>query len=178
MASNDDELQRWTNTNIDALKHQKAICFLVAGLSPDETAKELGIAKRTLERWFKYPEFNQNLTKAIRHIHAAGFAKAVLYSERALDTLMTIIDDLDAPTKYRLEAIRILFEHTARGVRAASGQPGELLQKMKHQSSLFELHEYVKSGSRILGSAASEKLAFDNSQAIWAELYPDENYPD
>ncbi|MBW4450069.1 MAG: helix-turn-helix domain-containing protein [Spirirestis rafaelensis WJT71-NPBG6] len=115
IAQNEEGLQRWQNTNIDVLKHQKAICFLVAGLSIDDTAKELGVSTRTLERWFKHPEFNQNLGLAIKHVYVSSFAKAVGYVDESMNVLMGIIRDESTLTRHRIDAIKLLLDFTAKG---------------------------------------------------------------
>ncbi|MBW4450019.1 MAG: hypothetical protein KME38_25070 [Spirirestis rafaelensis WJT71-NPBG6] len=182
MSAQNDGLQRWQNTNIDVLKHQKAICFLVAGVPLDETAKELGISTRTLERWFKHPEFNQNLALAIKHVYVSSFAKAVGYVDESMSVLMQIIKDENTPTRNRIDAIKLLLDFTAKGYQ-------EIFKNQSHTEE-NQISSSIKKELRVLNEGlllnqtaqgyprqVAEEIIDKSSRKVWAELYPDEPYP-
>jgi hypothetical protein len=174
-----DELQKWQNTNIDVLKHQKAICLLISGHSVTEICKELSVSNRTLQRWFNYPEFNQNLSKAIRFVFQSSLAKAAIYADKALDLLMEIAESKDEPTRYRLQAIAQITDIAFKaGLHEERTELSEIESKMNYEKKLLSSYGSVRMLSNDIGKDISQPLLLDNQRAIWEELYPDTPYPD
>ena len=179
MPDNSDELQKWQNTNIDVLTHQKAICLLISGHSTGETCKQLGISQRTLQRWFTYPEFNQNLSKAIRFVFQSSLAKAAIYANKALDLLMEIAENKEEPTKYRLQAIVQITDIAFKaGLHEERSELNEVQQKFWRQTNLLSNYNSVRRHSDDIGRDLKEPLLLDNQRALWAELFPDTPYPE
>ena len=184
MASNNQEnyeyeFQQWRLNKLNDLKYHRAICMMICGASLDEVAKQLGMSKRNVQRFFESPDFNENLTRAIHLTFKSSLSKAALYADRALDILIEISEDDSQPTKYRLQAIRELFN-----VSLSAGlngmPPSDLEARLHTEGKLLSHYNTVKSLGGDIHSQGLPvaKLNIENQRAIWLELYPDEPFPD
>jgi hypothetical protein len=182
IAQNEEGLQQWQNTNLDAIKHQKAICLLVTGVPIKDICKDLGISLRTLERWFTNPEFNQNLSRAIRHVYISCFAKAATNVDRSLAVLMEIIDNPDTPTKFRLDAIKLMLDFTAKGYteifKNIEEEPPEFVNNIRKEVKLLINGTSMTNAATSYPKPMAEAIISKVSRSVWEELYPGEEYPE
>lgn len=169
------EYRQWKGNKLQELRYHRAICMLVSGVDIGEVAKELKVSKRTVERFFNSPEFNENFTKAIQVTFKSALSKAALYADRALELLTEIAEDINQPTKYRLQAISTLFEVS---LNAGLANPGksELVDDFKQQSQLITTYNAVKQFG-VNSGLPMDAINLSNQRAIWNELYPDEPFP-
>lgn len=174
------DYQQWKGNKLQELKYHRAICMMICGANLGDVAKELGTTKRTVQRYFNSPEFNDNLTRAIQITFKNALSRASLFADRAVQILIEIAEDINQPTKYRLQAISQITDIC---FKAELQQPTRERQpdvddRMYHQTKLLSSYNTVKSlGREIENSSISDRLNEENQKGIWSELYPDEPYP-
>lgn len=182
VSSNEEyEFQQWRLNKLNDLKYHRAICMMICGSSIDAVAKEFGMSKRNVQRFFDSQQFNENLTRAIQVTFKSSLSKAALFADRALDILKEIAEDKEQPTKYRLQAVREIFNVAFRAnLDGNVQQHSELEQRLHREASLLSHYNTVRSlgeESKLKGLPAA-KLNIENQRAIWYELYPNEPFPD
>ena len=89
---------------------EKAIAALLKFPSIPEAAKSVGIADRTLFRWLKNEDFQEDYRKAKREVidHAISQVQTVISS--AVQTLKDIMINNEAPPSARVSAARTIIE--------------------------------------------------------------------
>lgn len=182
MARNDDtesEFQQWRLNKLNDLKYHRAVTMMICGCSLDEVAKQLGMSKRSVQRFFESPDFNENLTRAIQLTFKLSLSKAALFAERAIEILIEISEDPAQPTKYRLQAIRELF-NVCLSAGLNGTPPTDLEARLHTEGKLLSHYNTVRSlgGDLHAQGLPVAKLNIENQRAIWMELYPDEPFPD
>lgn len=177
--------EQWKTNKLVSLRYHKAICMLAAGIPSKEVAKQIGVSERALQRWFKDDaQFNQSLKYAIGVCFKSALANAAQYSNRAVEVLIEIIEDVSQPVRYRLQAIQILFQfqHSAGSNKVQenpqllqSQEQIELLNSFRQiQQTLFS----IKSGEIQKQDMIPAYTDLTNIRELWATLYPDQPYPE
>ena len=175
----ESEFQSWKGNKIQELKYHRAICMMICGADLGEVAKELNTTKRTIQRYFNSPEFNENLTRAIHLTFKKALSRAALYADRAVELLIEIAEDKDTPTKYRLQAIQQISDMCFKArMEYSINTPNPTKQRMYEQQSLLSSYSVVKVAGEGIEKRFSAKMNDDNQRAIWNELYPNEPYPE
>jgi hypothetical protein len=91
-------------------KQEKVIGLLISEPSIHEAAKVAGIGDRTIFRWLKEGAFN----RAYREARSAAVRQAVGQIQaamgRAVQTLVSIMEDVEAPASSRVAAARTMIE--------------------------------------------------------------------
>jgi predicted transcriptional regulator len=98
---------------IDSAK-TRALLMLVAGRKIEEIAIELSVTTRTIHNWKKDPEFQKYYKDALRQILDGAVAELALYSQKASQELINIINDPDVPAKIKISAISCLFSNLSK----------------------------------------------------------------
>lgn len=99
------------------ITHRKeaAIAGLLAHESVRAAAESAGVNERTLFRWLQEPGFSE----AYRRAREESLRQAVSVLQRAMtravETLLQIMDNDEAPTGSRVSAARTVLEHGFRG---------------------------------------------------------------
>lgn len=89
----------------------EALVLLAAGYTDDEVAEKTVVAKSTIIRWKKSPEFERLLKQAqLKYIDSA-LAELVKGAKEAVQELNNIITDSDVPSRTKVSAISVLLSH-------------------------------------------------------------------
>lgn len=176
------EFQQWKGNKLQELKYHRAVCMMICGYTIKDVAKELNASQKTVERFFNNPEFNDNLTRAMQLTFRKALSKAALYADRAMDLLLEIAEDINQPTKYRLQAISqindVCFKGKLDDCIDVDAKPQSATFKMNNQQNLLSMQQSVNYYAGLTGNAEIQnKLNKENTLLIWNELYPDEPYP-
>lgn len=101
----------------------RLLAALAAGATGEEAAKVARVSASTVDRRLRDPVFRAELG----HIRARSLARAAdgLASAaiRAVATLASVLDDLEAPTAARITAARAILDHAGRFEWAAREEP-------------------------------------------------------
>lgn len=179
-SANDDEFRfkHWRENKLNTLKFNRIICLLICGQPVSAIAKEIGISTRTIERYFADNGFNENLTTAINLTFKKGLAEAALFADKAVQILIEISEDNTQSPKYRLQAIALLFKVCA-DVRLRQSYEETAQAKLDKQHRLLmsmrSINALIEPNSKGLPAG---KIEIENQKLIWAELYPNEPFPD
>ncbi|HEY9892157.1 MAG TPA: helix-turn-helix domain-containing protein [Candidatus Sericytochromatia bacterium] len=106
-------------------KQLEAIAGISRGLTPSQIGKALGISSRTIERWWKLPEFVATLTQIqseVSHRVKVELVEDVTsissrienLASKSLDCLEQIIDNPEARNGDRIQAAKLLLNEWQR----------------------------------------------------------------
>lgn len=101
-------------------KQLEAIAGISRGLTPSQIGKALGISSRTIERWWKLPEFVATLTQIQSEVShrvrvevvedvASISSRLENLASKSFNYLEEIVDDEEARTSDRLQAAKVLI---------------------------------------------------------------------
>jgi AraC-like DNA-binding protein len=169
-----EEYVQWRQNKLNDLKYHRAVCMMICGANLEEVAKELGMSKRNVQRFFEAPEFNENLTRAIQLTFKSSLSKAAVYADKALDLLIDIAEDVSTPVRYRLTAIHQIFEICFRANLQESKEE-TTADRISLGTKLLSSYNAVKSLSTDL--SFKNRLNIENEKLVWTELYPNEPFP-
>lgn len=101
-------------------RHERAICALLTAPTMAAAAIGAGISETTLYRWLRDTAFSDKYREA--RLQAVQHAQARLSAacSVAVDTLLAIMQDPEAPTTCRVSAARSVLELAIKGERAES----------------------------------------------------------
>ncbi len=91
-------------------RKDRAIIALLKHGSKEKAAKEAGVHPATLWRWQKDPDFQQALRDGRREAFSQSVARLQQASTTAVETLLGIMTDQDAPSGSRVRAAQCVFE--------------------------------------------------------------------
>lgn len=169
--------EHWKTNKLISLQYNRAICMLAAGYQPKEVAESLGVSERSIQRWLKDEKFNVSLKYAIGICFQGALANASQYTNRAVELLIEISEDKSAPFKYRLEAIRILFNFCLKANIQTQENPdlhaaNERINLLYNFSTVQSLLLQQKSFSLPPSPLST------TTKSLWTRLYPNEPYPE
>jgi transcriptional regulator with XRE-family HTH domain len=120
----------------------EALVLLAAGYTDEEVAAKTVVAKSTIARWRKSPEFERLLKQAqLKYIDSA-LAELVKGAKEAVKELNNIITDPDVPSRTKVSAISVLLTHI---VKMREMDLEERLERIEvildgnHQSEIAEI---------------------------------------
>ena len=178
METPEENYEIWKTNKLQSLNYNRAICLIASGHDFKEVSKFLGVSVRTLQRWYSQEEFKVNLKYAVGMTLTAALANASCYANRAIDLLKDMAEDLNCPYKYRLQAIRLIFQFSSREIPQDDNIP-----QTPHQEYLEKLRMFAQAKDLLAVSRQyqlpdlSQTKAVENIE-IWQKIFPDEPYPD
>ncbi len=91
-------------------KMEQAIAALLRCNSTDEAADAIGVAKSTLLRWMKQPEFDAAYLQARREVIFQSGARLQQACNAAVTTLLKVMADGKTPAATRVRAAQLVLE--------------------------------------------------------------------
>jgi len=169
--------EHWKTNKLISLQYNRAVCMLAAGYQPKDVAESLAVSERSIQRWMKDEKFNHSLKYAIGVCFSGALANASQYINRAVELLIEISEDKSAPFKFRLEAMRILFNFCLKANVQAQENPD--LHAVDEQLSLLHNFSTVQSLVAQQKSFSLPPAPLSTStRSLWTRLYPNEPYPE
>jgi hypothetical protein len=98
------------NYEIIESKYIEAVIMTALGHSIQEIADQYDVNYRTIQNWQKRPDFQELVKKCTVELFHKSISIISLGSERAAKELVKIIEDPEASSKTRLQAIKLLFD--------------------------------------------------------------------
>lgn len=162
---------------LDQLNYYKAICLYAGGYSKKEIIERLKISDRTLQHWFQKDEFKSCLNNAIAIVFKSIIAKSISYANENIDILQAIARDSDTPSKYRISAIRtifdIIFQSESHLLKFENPAQKQLDEKIDLIGSYIKLQDVIS----VRDINAVETSSELKSQMVWREFFPDADIP-
>lgn len=176
MTNSDDNsyYEIWKTNKLQSLNYNRAICLLASGQDIREISKCLGVSVRTIQRWYTQPDFKVNLKRAVEITLTAALANASCYANRAIELLKNMAEDINCPYKYRLQAIRLIFQFSNREVPNDADSAQEYMGKLR----IFSQAKDLLAISRQYELPALTPTKAEENIELWAEIFPEEPYPD
>jgi len=97
-------------------KHEQAITALLTQPTIGKAAGEVGINEVTLWRWMKIPDFIEAYREVKSQAVSQAIAKLQQASGEAVETLRTIMTDIESPTPSRVTAAKSIIEMALKAV--------------------------------------------------------------
>lgn len=94
---------------------EKAIAALITHNSIPAAAKSVGIGEVTLWRWLRIDHFKSAYQRARCQIVSQAVAKLQSNLTKAIDTLLEIAEDSEAPASARVTASRAIIDQALKG---------------------------------------------------------------
>lgn len=91
-------------------KHEQAITSLLTSPTICKAAEGSGISEATLYRWLKLPEFMEVYREVKSQAVSQAIGKLQQASGEAVETLRTIMMDIESPTPSRVTAAKSIIE--------------------------------------------------------------------
>ena len=95
---------------------EKAIAALISYPSIPAAAESIGINEVTLWRWLKVPKFKSAYRKACHQVVSQAIARLQANLSKAIDTLLDVAEDEEAPASSRVAAARAILDQSLRAV--------------------------------------------------------------
>jgi len=96
-------------------KKEQAIAALLNHRNPEEAARAVGIAPKTLKRWMRLPEFQAEYLQARREAVLQAVARIQQNCAAAASVLLKLMADASTPASVRVRAADSVLE---RGVKS------------------------------------------------------------
>jgi predicted TPR repeat methyltransferase len=96
-------------------KKEQAIAALLTQRNPEEAARAVGIAPKTLKRWMRLPEFQTEYLEARREAVLQAVARIQQNCTAAASVLLKLMADTNTPASVRVRAADSVLE---RGVKS------------------------------------------------------------
>ena len=176
----DDFFQKWKTNKLASLKYNRAICMLASGYTPAQVAKHLGVTQRAVQQWFHNSDFNESLRFAIGITLKSALAKAAEFADEGIQILIDIARDKDTPPRYRIDAIKLVFEVL---LKANSHTINENLE-ISHLTDELNLLNHHASIKNLLESQGSNRFLpqprtpLEKMRTLWQIMYPDKPFPE
>ena len=97
-------------------KKEEAIAAVLTQRNMDEAARAVGVAPKTLLRWFQIPEFQTAYRKARRDAHGQSIARLQQATGAAVSTLLKVMIDPSTPASTRVRAADSVLDHSAKAL--------------------------------------------------------------
>jgi hypothetical protein len=97
-------------------KQEAAIAALLIHRNVDEAAKAAGVGYKTLLRWLKLNDFQDDYRQARRDAFGQSIARLQQASSAAASTMMKILVDPNTPASVRLRAADGILSHAAKAI--------------------------------------------------------------
>ena len=97
-------------------KHERAICALLTAPTVAEAAVGAGVSEGTLYRWLRDKSFAEAFRDARREAVRQATARLQSACCVAVDTLLAVMSDTEAPATCRVNAARNVLELALRAV--------------------------------------------------------------
>jgi len=97
-------------------KKEEAIAALLTQRNMEEAARTVGVATKTLLRWFQIPEFQAAYRKARRDAHAQSIARLQQATSAAVSTLLKVMVDPSTPPATKVRAADSVLDHSAKAI--------------------------------------------------------------
>jgi transposase-like protein len=91
-------------------KKEQAIAALLSQSSIGSAAKKVGIGEKTLFRWLRLDDFQQEYKNARRQVIDQTIAQIQTVMSEAVQTLLNIMSDGAAPASAKVSAARALLD--------------------------------------------------------------------
>jgi hypothetical protein len=104
------------HNNAGESRKDRAIEALLKYGTKEKAAQEVGIHPATLWRWQKDPKFQQALRERRREAFSQTVSRLQLASTTAVDTLLAIMADQEAPAGSRVRAAQCVVELSHRSL--------------------------------------------------------------
>jgi hypothetical protein len=95
---------------------EQAVDALLSHGTIEEAAGAAGVGYETLVSWLKIPEFRTDYREARRAAFGQSIMRLQQASGAAVDTLLRIMEDPEAPAACRLRAAESVLQHAADGI--------------------------------------------------------------
>ena len=95
---------------------EKAIAALITCNSIPAAAESIGIGEVTLWRWLKIEKFKAAFREARYEVVTQAIVKLQTNLTKAIDTLMEIAEDCEAPASARVTAARTIIDQSLRAI--------------------------------------------------------------
>ena len=92
----------------------KACGALLDGLTIESASKIAGCSSMSIDRWIKIPAFQNLLNEGKRAGFAVATTKLARGSSQAVDTLLTIMNDLDVSPSVRVRASEAILSNAVK----------------------------------------------------------------
>ncbi len=158
--------------------------MFASGYTKKEILSSLKISDRTLQHWFQKDTFRDTLSQAIGIVFRGVLSKAATFSSEALDILIDISRDKDTPTKYRIQAIQLIFDILLKSGASNTLEDNTVREnqnKVDRIASYVQLREVIDMANQDSDNFSlmpSEDEKADRAKIVWAKLFPDEEFPD
>lgn len=97
-------------------KREVAIAALLSHPSIPAAAKSIGVAEKTLWRWLQRNDFYEAYLQARRQVVQQVISNVQNSMNKAVDTLLAVMDDLDSPASSKVQAARAIIDVAIKGV--------------------------------------------------------------
>jgi hypothetical protein len=97
-------------------KWDRAILALLQGETREKAAEATGVDPATLYRWQKDPEFQKAQLEARREVFGRATGRLQQASNTAVDTLIRILTDADAPVTGVVQAAKCVLDQSRKGL--------------------------------------------------------------
>jgi hypothetical protein len=97
-------------------KKEEAIAALIVHRSPEEAARAIGIAHKTLLRWLKDPEFDTEFRAARRATYSQAVARLQQGAPAAVSTLLKVMLDQNMAASTKVRASECTLNHAAKAI--------------------------------------------------------------
>ena len=95
---------------------EKAIAALISCPTIPEAAVSIGIGEATLFRWLKNPRFKASYRRARHQVVSLAIGHLQTKITKAIDTLLEVAGDKEAPSSARVAAARAIVDQSLRAV--------------------------------------------------------------
>lgn len=98
-------------------KKETAIAALLQQPNVADAAKQAGVGHRTLTRWLNSnPEFQAAYKEAKKQVVQGAIDQIRLACQEAVQVLQSIMSDVDAPSRSRVSAAKVILETAMRSI--------------------------------------------------------------
>ena len=97
-------------------RQDRILLALVEHPTLERAAAALGMSPVTLWRWLQKPEFAETLRKARRETFSQSLARLQHAANAAVNTLLRVMTDREAPAASRVRAADVVLQATVRGM--------------------------------------------------------------
>jgi uncharacterized protein (UPF0147 family) len=179
MTNNSDDnsyYELWKTNKLQSLNYNRAICLLASGHDIKEISKYLGVSVRTIQRWYQQSDFKVNMKRAVELTLTAALANASCYANRAIDLLKDMAEDVNCPYKYRLQAIRLIFQFSNRAIPDDSdiNPATDYMEKLR---TFAQAKDLLAVSRQFELPVLTPTKAVENVE-VWEQIFPEEPYPD
>jgi len=119
-------------------KHFKAINFMCMGMSNAETARELNVCPETISKWRSDFDFKARLNASLKENDEFIREKMRLLSTKAVDSLVSVLDDPETPAQDKITASLKVLEINKVSQGYIGSSNAKTLEQEKKQDDFLE----------------------------------------